>query len=220
LTMRKTSLRSPNQSFDPNAREGSRMRKALRAKKLEAILPKTQGFDCFGEAFFNELCTLGGDAAQVRWRRSGRTHQHECDHRETQTCDASRNEHVVHVEDIEAEDFEGDVVERLDVIENREGKKEKEDGQRGKDSQGHIEAAVEFLAGAAMRAFDKVLFVVFAHLRINPRDVIAPACQNGAYNSVGTIGSCHREKTHFAKDVFSRHVLRGSRGNGGFQPLT
>jgi hypothetical protein len=85
------------------------------------------------------------------------------------------------------------------VIEDREGEQEKEDSQRRENSERYVNAAVKFLPGAAVWAFSKVLFVVFAHLRINSGDVIAPTCENGAHDSVSALGSCHIQKDSLCK---------------------
>ena len=62
-------------------------------------------------------------------------------------------------------DFEGYVLQRLDVLENREREEEKKCRKRCKDSQRPIKAAVEFLTRTAVDTFGKMMFVVLAHLR-------------------------------------------------------
>jgi len=59
------------------------------------------------------------------------------------------------------------VLQRLDVPENGERKKEEERRKRGKNSQRAIQAAVESLFRAAMGAFGKMTLVIPAHLRRN-----------------------------------------------------
>lgn len=44
---------------------------------------------------------------------------------------------------------------------------------------------------ATMTAIGKVLFIVPAHLRRDPGDVISPASQNGAYDVIIASGSSH-----------------------------
>lgn len=54
---------------------------------------------------------------------------------------------------------------------------------------------MKVLTSAAMSTLGKVLFVILAHLRRDPGDVIAPAGQDGAYYSICTSGCCHRKKS-------------------------
>ena len=75
---------------------------------------------------------------------------------------------MVHVEDIQAENLEGHMLQRLDVVENRQREEEEEYRQRSENGQRRIQAAVELLPGAAVGAFGKMMFVVLAHLRVNP----------------------------------------------------
>ena len=137
------------------------------------------------------LGALGGDAAQVGRRGRGRQHQRQGNHRETKPRDARRNQHMVGVCNIQAEEIEGYMFQRLEVIEDRQRKEEKEDRQRGQYRQRYIQAAVKLLPRAAMGTFGKMLLVVLAHLRCDPGDVISPACQDGACYSVRASGSCH-----------------------------
>jgi hypothetical protein len=75
---------------------------------------------------------------------------------------------VVHVKDVQAENLESYILKRLDVVKNGQREEEEEDCQRCKDGQRYIEAAMEFLPGAAVGAIGKMLFVVLAHLRGDP----------------------------------------------------
>jgi hypothetical protein len=127
-------------------------------------------------------------------------------HREAKPRNAGRNQHMVGVGDVQAEDVEGHMLQRLDVLENRQREEEEEDRQRGQNGQRHIQAAVELLPGAAVGAFGKMLLVVLAHLRGDPGDVISPACQDGAYDSVCALGSCHKIKDSLCKGCVHRHV--------------
>lgn len=67
---------------------------------------------------------------------------------------------------------------------------------------------MEPLPRDATRTFGEVLLIVLAHLGRDPGDVVSPACQDAAYDSVSATGSCHRLKTHFAKDLFNRFHIR------------
>jgi hypothetical protein len=83
---------------------------------------------------------------------------------------------------------------RLDVMKDSQSEQEEEDSQRGEHGERDIQAAVEFLAGAAVGALGKMMLIVLTHIRGDPRDVIPPACQDGAYDNVRTLGSCHKRK--------------------------
>jgi hypothetical protein len=106
---------------------------------------------------------------------------------------------VVDVEDVQSQYFERYVFQGLDVMKNREGEEEEEHRERGQYSQRYIQAAVELLPGAAVRAFGEMMLIVFAHLRRDSRDVVSPACQDGACNSVGASGTCHIVKDSLCK---------------------
>jgi hypothetical protein len=54
------------------------------------------------------------------------------------------------------------------MMKHRQRKEKEEDRQRSKNSQGYIEAAVKLLPASAVCAFDKMLLVVLAHLRVDP----------------------------------------------------
>ncbi len=90
--------------------------------------------------------------------------------------------------------FEG-----LDVLESREGEQEEQDRQRCQHSKRNVKTAVELQPRAAMAAVGEVLFVIPAHLRRNPGDVISPASQDGAYDVIITSGSSHSFVTHSKK---------------------
>ena len=90
-------------------------------------LPGTQRFDGGRQALFDEPGALGGEAAQVGGRGSGREHQRERNQRETEPGDAGREQHVVRVFDIQAEGLEGYVLQGLDVLEDREREEEEKD---------------------------------------------------------------------------------------------
>jgi hypothetical protein len=51
---------------------------------------------------------------------------------------------------------------------------------------------VELQAAAAVGAIGEMLFVIPAHLRRNPGDVISPARQDGAYDVIIASGSGHQ----------------------------
>jgi hypothetical protein len=89
----------------------------------------------------------------------------------------------------------------LDVLKHRQGEQEKQHRQRGQHSERYIQATVELQPPAAMRAIGEVLFVIPAHLRRDPGDVISPARQDGAYDVIIASGSCHCLVTHFFKSV-------------------
>src|SRR6202044_4102982 len=62
-----------------------------------------------------------------------------------------------------------------------------------------------FLAGAATGALGKMTFVIAAHLRGDPRDVIAPACQNRAYDPIGTLIRQRRHSESPFKKIQLKH---------------
>jgi hypothetical protein len=106
---------------------------------------------------------------------------------------------IAKYEDIQAEDFEGYILQRLDVVENGQREEEKEHRQRGQHGQRYIQAAMEALPGAAVRALGKMMLVVLAHLRRDPGNVIPPACKDSASDSVRASGTCHNVKDSLCK---------------------
>ena len=159
--------------------------------ELTEMLTRAQRADGRRQALFNVLSALGRDAAQVLRRWSGRKDQGQRNHRENQPGDTSRHEHVEHVGDIEAKNVKSHVLQGLDVLQHREGEQEKEHRQGGQHGKGDIEAAMKLQPRAAMTAFREMLFVIPAHLRRYPGDVISPARQDGAYDVIITSGSSH-----------------------------
>jgi hypothetical protein len=138
-----------------------------------------------------------GNPAQVlRYGSCGKDKRQRND-REDQPRGTSRHEHVVRVSDIQAKNVEGHVLQGLDVLENRKGEQEEENRRRGQHSKGDVQAAVKLQPGAAVTAVAEVLFVIPAHLRRNPGDVISPARQDGAYDVIIASGSSHSFFTHF-----------------------
>ena len=129
------------------------------------ILTRTKRLDGFRQSRFKQLGLLGGKTAQVRRRRRGRQHQQQGNHREAKPRDASRHQHMVSIENIQAEHIESDMLQRLDVLENCQREEEEEDGQRSQNSQRHIQGAMKLLPRSAVRTLGKMLFVVLAHLR-------------------------------------------------------
>jgi hypothetical protein len=81
------------------------------------------------------------------------------------------------------------------VLQNREREEEEKRRSRCENRQRDVEAAMEFLAGAATGALRKMTFVITAHLRGDPRNIVAPTCQNCAYNPVGAFVSNRRHIT-------------------------
>src|SRR5208337_3859798 len=98
---------------------------------------------------------------------------------------------MVGVFNIQTEEVEGHMLQRLKVIENQQCEEEKEDCQRSQNRQSYIQAAVELLTREAVGTFGEMLLIVFAHLRINPGYVITPARQDATCDSVCTLGCCH-----------------------------
>ena len=157
-----------------------------------------QTFNGLRKPLFNEFGALRRNAAEVRWGRRCRKHQRQRDHREADSGDTRRKQHVVHVRDIQAEEIEGYMLQRLDVLQDCQCKQQEEGRKRSEDDQSPIEATMEFLAGAASAAFRQMVLVILAHFWRDSGYVIPPACQDGANNSIGTLGSCHSVMTHSA----------------------
>jgi len=74
---------------------------------------------------------------------------------------------------------------------------------------------MKILPGSASRALHKVKLIILAHLRRNARDVISPACQNGAHNPVRANIICHRHKDSPEKISFATSLVCGSCGQRG-----
>jgi len=157
------------------------------------VAPKTlaraEGADRCRQPLFEQL----GAFPQVARRRRGGHHQRQRDHGKTQPGNASRHQHAIGIGNVQAEDVEGDMFERFYVLHDRERKQKEHRRQRGQHGQRHIERTMELLPRPAMRAFLEVLLVVLAHLRRNAGNVISPARQNVAYDSISAMGSCHKE---------------------------
>ena len=94
---------------------------------LNFALARTESLDGLGQALFEQTCMFGCDAAQVGWRRRGRQHQQLGNYREAKPCNAGRHQHVVGIKDIQAKDIEGNMFQRLDVLENCQREEEEED---------------------------------------------------------------------------------------------
>ncbi len=130
---------------------------------------------------------------------------------------AADMKHVVHVGDVESEDVKGNVLQRLDVVKNGQREEEEEDGQRSEHGQRYVQAAVELLPGAAVGALGEVMLIVLAHLRRDAGNVISPACQDGACDSVCASGNCHKVKDSLCKGCVrplwscAAHVARSGR---------
>ena len=78
-------------------------------------LSGTQRLDRLGQTLFNNLGALRCNAAQIGRRRRGCKHQRQANHRETDSCNHCRNQHMVHVEDVQPEDVDEDILERPDM---------------------------------------------------------------------------------------------------------
>jgi len=137
----------------------------------EARLARPQGFNCVGEAldgfreaFFEEAGACRGDSAKVRRDGGRRQDKDEGNDREEDSSDCRRNQHVIGVCNVEAEDVERDVLKRLDVTEGGQSEQGEKHRERCEYDESDIEAAVEFDAGTAADAIGEVLLVVFPHL--------------------------------------------------------
>jgi hypothetical protein len=93
------------------------------------------------------------------------------------------------------------VLKGLDVAQHRQSEEREEDGKGRESDKRNIECAMELQAGAAAAALDEMLFVIPAHLGIDPGDVIPPACKDCAYNPVGTWSFRHNRWTHLLENV-------------------
>ena len=143
------------------------------------------------------LGALRRDVAQVTGHRCRRKHESQRNDREDQPRNSGGHEHVEHVGDIQAKNVEGHVLQRLDVLKDRKGEQEEENGRRGQHRKGDIKAAMKLQPGAAVAAVGEVLFIIPAHLLRYPGDVISPARQDGAYDVIIASGSNHSFITHF-----------------------
>ncbi len=92
-------------------------------------LARAKRFDGFRQPLFDQPGPLGGNASKIGWRRCGCQHQGQGDHREAKPRNPGREEHVVGVGNIQAEDIEGHMFQRLDVLENRQREEEEKDRQ-------------------------------------------------------------------------------------------
>ena len=169
---------------------GLMMAESTRAQRLDGV---REAFHGFGEALFEEARSFGSDSAEVGRNRRRRQHEDERNYREKNSGNGGRDEHVICVSDVEPQDIEGNVFERLDVAKGRQSKEREEHRQRGEDDERDVEATMEFQAGAAAGAIGEVLLIVLTHLGRYSRDVIPPACKNCAYYTVGTIGFRHTD---------------------------
>lgn len=126
-----------------------------------------QAFECFGQAFFEDARALRRYSAEIRWQGRSRQHQYKGNHREANSCDGCRHEHVIGIGDVQAEDIEGNMFERLDVPQDRKCEQGKEHGKRRKNHQGYVETAVEFQSGSAAAAIGEMVFIISTHLGRN-----------------------------------------------------
>ena len=173
---------------------------------------QAEGLQGVGQALFNQFGACCGDAAQIGRRRRRHRDKGERNHRETDACDCSGNQHVVHVERIEAQHIDGDMFEGLDVHENGQGEYREKDGEAGQHKQGDVEAAMKLLLGTALTALSEMALVVATHFRRNTGDVVPPACQDGAYNPIIATISCHSLLTHFAGGSVQNFLIKRAVG--------
>ena len=86
-----------------------------------------EALDRFGEALFEEARSFCGNSAKVRRDRGRRQHEYEGNYREEDSSDRGRNQHVVSIGDVKAEDVECDMFERFDVAQRGQREQGEED---------------------------------------------------------------------------------------------
>lgn len=124
-----------------------------------------EALDGFGKALFEETGALRSDPTEIGRDWGCGQHEHEGNDGEENSGDCGRDEHMVGVGDVESQDVEGDMFERLDVTERGEREEREEDRKRRESDKSDVEAAMESLTGAAAIAIGEVLLVVPSHLR-------------------------------------------------------
>src|SRR5690348_3889604 len=98
-----------------------------------------------------------------------------------------------------------------------EGEKKCKSRNGGNDNQDNVDGPMQALAAAAMSTEAEVIFVVAAHLRSDPRDVIAPSRENIANNLVHTLIGHYRRIDSIGSDCeasitrFPSNLPRGAR---------
>ena len=94
---------------------------------------------------------------------------------------------------VQSEDIEGHVLQRPDVLQNREREEKEESRKRGQNRKRDVNAAMEVLTSAATGAFGKMTLAVPAHLREMPETaiVVEAAIEAGGrtYTFVDNLGT-------------------------------
>jgi len=161
--------------------------------ELDFCLSRTQRLNCVGKAFFQDARAFGGDVAEVGRGRRSCQHQHEGNDREADPRYGCGHKHVVGIERVKPKHIEGYMLERFDMFEDSEREEGKEHRKRSQDNQGNVQTAMELLPSATTAAIGEMLLIIPAHLWVNPRNVIPPACKDSAHNTVGTLGFRHTD---------------------------
>src|SRR5579871_3182019 len=102
------------------------------------------------------------------------------------------------------------MLERLDVLQNRECEQEEYGGKRKQDGECCIETAVKLQPRTAARTLRKMLLVVFPHLRRDAGDIVAPASQNGAYHAVSALSFRHNSESLVLRTTAESRMMRGA----------
>src|SRR5438552_11531277 len=102
------------------------------------------------------------------------------------------------------------------MMDDAEGQQEDAGGNRRQRNQTDINSAMQPLTRTAALTGGKVLFIVAAHLGRKARNIVAPACQNLAYNGINALAHtgyrqmvsvgafCAASMTRFCSNVICR----------------
>src|SRR5260370_378849 len=133
--------------------------------------------DLLGQALMHAPRALFGGTQQHDRHRSGDGHDdpHQAGEQKAAQGDHFENHHMA-----------GRV-----MAHQAEGNQKKPGGNGGDGNQSEVNHAMQHALGAAVRALGQVLFVVAAHFRHNPANVIAPSRQDAPHYAVNAFVLSH-----------------------------